>query len=373
MPLTALVLLLGWQGAPLFRFDRWHGAREIQEAFATLAERHPRFFRCGSLGASVQDRPIPFLMVTDGEAHTEKRGMWIDGAIHGHELGSAEVVLGFAEELRRRIDRDEPPGFLARVEVFLVPVLNVDAHELSMAPPFPPLRGNLEPVDDDGDGVADEDGPVDLNGDGYASMLETDDLDGDGRCGEDPPGGVDLNRDVPVRRAARAPGWRPQPETQAVVRFWEAHANLALAVSFHGASVQSETAELFVWPPVEIAPRDAERFDRLLRVYERLCRGKSWNPLREPEEYGSVSPLVGTSMEWFYAERGALAFTVEIEAGLRDLWTEGPEEPGAHACLGHVRVPRVSAESRSHSLQSALPPLVDRHASFLLALAEHVP
>ncbi len=372
--LSALLLLGVQHDERLFLSDRLHGTPEIQRAFATLAQRHPRFFSSGSLGTSVQGRAIPFLAVTDLEARGEKHGFWIDAAIHGHELASAELVLVFAEELRRRIAREEPPSFLQRVEIFLVPVLNVDARELCIVPPFPPQRANLQPVDDDGDGLADEDGPVDLNGDGYHSLQEFRDQDGDGRCGEDPAGGVDLNRDFPVCSAERAPGWQPQPETMAVVRFWEQHPNLVLALSYHGGSAQTETSTLFVWPPVVMPTADAARFSELFRIYARHCAGEEWNTLQDPVKFGSVSPLVGTSMEWFYAERGALAFTVEVEANLCDLWTEGaPDDSVVSDCAGPVRVPHVSVVVRERSIELALTPLARRHTAFLLALAERLP
>jgi hypothetical protein len=78
-------------------------------------------------------------------------------------------------------------------------------------------------------------------------------------------------------------------------------------------------------------------------------------------------------MEWFYAERGALAFTLEVEAGLRDLWSAGPDESIVHDCMGLIRVPRSSVEARQRSIASLLPQLARRHASFLLALAERLP
>jgi len=352
--------------------DRFHGTHEIEAAFATLAQRHSRFFRAGTLGTTVRGRSIPYLEVTDHDVSTEKRALWLDGSIHGNELAGAEIVLGFAEELRARIARGEPPGFLVKLELYLVPVLNPDARELSIAPPFPGVRVNLQPVDDDGDGKADEDGPVDLNGDGYASLREFRDQDGDGRCGEDPPGGVDLNRDFPVRRAARAAGWQPQPETQAVVRFAEMHPNLVLAVSYHGGSVMSATSELFIWPPVAVAEGDRARFDAALGLYRRLCAGAEWNPVSEPEKYGIGATLVGTTMEWFYAERGAVAFTVEIEPGFRDAWVRGEWESAAQDCAGIVRIPRTSSETRQRTVADLLPPLVARHGAFLFALAEQL-
>ena len=133
----------------------------------------------------------------------------------------------------------------------------------------------------------------------------------------------------------------------------------------------SATSELFIWPPVPVTDRDTVRFEAVLSLYRRYCTASEWNPEREPDKYGAL-PLVGTSMEWFYVERGAIAFTLEVEPGFRDSWVAGPKESVAQECAGPVRVPRVSVETRQRSIRTALAPLTSRQAAFLLALAEHL-
>ncbi len=377
MPATLPVLLLSLQlqVEPGLRFDRLHTTEQIQEAFAALAQTHPRWFRAGSLGHTVQGREIPCLEITDHEADGPKAGLWIDGAIHGYELASAEPALGVAEQVRRRIAEAAPPPFLERVAVFLVPVINVDARRVCIAPPFLYQRHNLRPIDDDADGRVDEDGQVDLNGDGRISLIsgvdgrayESRDQDGDGRCGEDPVGGIDLNRNFPVSRAARAEGWSPEPEIEAIVAFWERHPEIQIAISYH------TSADLLLWPPGPIAESDLPHFEHVSSLFEKDLAGGVWRT-EEVQSQRSGRSMIGTSMEWYHSARGALAFTLEMKPSSPDPGL--PEDSGWHACLGKVRIPRVESgySGRQNTLfEAELESTVARHADFLLKLAELLP
>ncbi len=372
----ALVLLsVQIQEEPGLRFERMHTTEQIQAAFAALAMAHPRWIRAGSIGHTVQGRKIPYLEVTDHEADGPKAGLWIDGAIHGYELASAEPALGVAEGLRRRIARREPPAFLERVVVYLVPVINVDARRLCIQPPFLCQRHNLRLVDDDADGKVDEDGQVDPNADGRISPItgadgrdyESRDQDGDGRCGEDPLGGIDLNRNFPVLRAAHEEGWTPEPETQAIVEFWERHPGIQLAIGYH------TSGNLLLWPPGSIAESDLLHFERVSSLFEEALAGGVWRT-EEVQSRLTGRSMIGTSMEWYHSARGALAFTVEMKPTAPDLAL--PEDSGWHACLGKVRIPRVeSGYSRPSDtqLENELEDAVARQTGFLLRLAELLP
>jgi hypothetical protein len=355
-------------GAGSLTFERYHTVEGIASNFAALAASHPRWFRTEELGRSFLDRPIPLLAISDFEHAGEKRGMWVDGAIHGGELASAEPPLALVEELRARIVAGEPPAWLQEVVVYVVPVIHVDGRHASMTPPYPYQRKNLRPRDDDGDGLLDEDGPADLNGDGRVSRvlgvaraLEARDADGDGRCGEDPPGGWDLNRDFPVARAERPEGWQPQPETAAVVAFWERHPEIALAFSYH------TSARVLIHPPVEVTVRQGKRYERVSELYREHVRGGVW------DDREALEGLVGTTMEWFHSARGAIAMTVEIELPQRP--GELPQrahETVVHPCLGAVEVERVEAgypgESQNR-LERRLPELVAPQVELLLRAA----
>jgi len=258
--------------------------------------------------------------VSDFFSDREKAGYWIDGAIHGGELGSAETAMAVAETLRRQIAASRPRDYLAQVVFYLVPVINPDGRHYSLGPPYKNQRRNLRPVDDDGDGRFDEDEPG----------------------GADPPGGVDLNRNFPVGSyqvgGQEMPAHVPatlEPETDAVIRFWKRHPEIQLAVSYHSSAI------LFV-RPFGVADADAAQFDAAFGVYSRVIDGAEWK-IPESRAFNrlTIQRLRGLTMEWFYRERNALAFTIEMTPVRRDL--------------------------------SLLKGRVEVHARFLLQLAEMLP
>ncbi|HVS18016.1 MAG TPA: M14 family zinc carboxypeptidase [Planctomycetota bacterium] len=353
-----------------FTFGSFHGTEEIAATFEELAELHPRWFQAGDLGRSFQGRPIPLLTITDFEAPGPKLGLWIDGAIHGGELGSAEPGLAFVEAVRERVSAAAQPAWLSDVVIYVVPVINVDARYLSLRPPYPNVRRNLRPVDDDGDGLFDEDGPADLNGDGRIARMpvggdspfEARDADGDGRCGEDPPGGVDLNRNFPVRRASRATDWRPEPEVAAIVEFLEQHPEIAVAFNYH------TSYSVLIWPADAAESSRSSGYSDLSDLYRKHVGERVWDSGKQ------IGELIGTCMEWFH-EQGAIAFTVEVGpvSGSPASPSPLPTDWVDHPCHGLVQMPRIESGYSSAfetRLEQELQAATDRHAAFLLDVAE---
>lgn len=293
---------------------------EIVAAMDEWVARHPRWARRGILGYTYLGREIPYWHWSDHEHEADKIGVWVDGAIHGGEIATSEVVAALAETLAERIAKGDPPDWLARVDLYLVPILNADARDLCMRPPYAVQRANLRPVDDDHDGLLDEESFQDLNGDGRITtfhvagrgfVFEGTDADGDGLWGEDLPGGVDLNRNYPVSSRTRARDWVPEPETQAVVDFWLAHPELRLAVSYH------TSRNMFIWPHADLDEVERERYARLSAHFLRHFPGVEWRLFDDPQAFGAAQPLTGMNVEWFHDSRGATAFILEI----------GPDSP----------------------------------------------
>lgn len=183
-----------------------------------------------------------------------------------HVVGS-QVALRLVEELAGRKE------LLGGVTFHVVPRLNADgAERMLTARPRADFRLNLRPVDRDRDGKANEDGPDDLDGDGlllrmrakddkatlvpddkeprllrkadpakgeravYSEYAEGTDSDGDGSINEDPPGGVNLNRNWPHRWTEFDPeaGFSPasEPAVLALIRFAFDHPEIAAVWSF---------------------------------------------------------------------------------------------------------------------------------------------
>lgn len=264
-------------------WNRLYSNKELVKHFERLAAAYPRLARWQEIGKSAGGRPLYVMTISNpktGPAE-DKAAMFIDANIHGNEVQCSETCLytawllltyyGKIDRLTRLVDE--------RV-IYLQPVTNVDARVHWFNKPSTPHwpRRSLNPVDDDRDGVADEDGFDDLDGDGEITQMrkkvplgegthrldpddprilvrvasdeqgdylmlgaEGKDNDGDGRINEDLPGGVDMNRNWPG-------DWRPEhlqggaglyplsrPETRAVARFVLARPHIAGYQSYHNA------------------------------------------------------------------------------------------------------------------------------------------
>jgi len=160
-------------------------------------------------------------------------------------------------------------ALLDRTTLYVVPRLNPDAAEALFGTTRWERRTNDAPDDADHDGATDEDGPLDLNGDGFITVMriadpagewrpdsleprlmrradaakgetggwsvraESRDQDGDGVALEDGPGGTDINlnfpHDYPWFRAGAGLHPVSAPEARGLAEFVVAHPNIAAA------------------------------------------------------------------------------------------------------------------------------------------------
>lgn len=160
-------------------------------------------------------------------------------------------------------------ALLDRTTLYVVPRLNPDAAEALFGTPRWERRTNDAPDDADHDGATDEDGPLDLNGDGFITVMrvadpagewrpdsleprlmrradaakgetggwsvrtESRDQDGDGVAQEDGPGGTDVNlnfaHDYPWFRAGAGLHPISSAEARGLAEFVVAHPNIAAA------------------------------------------------------------------------------------------------------------------------------------------------
>ncbi len=184
------------------------------------------------------------------------RLMVVAGLRPDHRIGTAVALGLADALLARAAADPARAAVLADYALEVVPLVNPDGLAALLAGPERDFRTNLRPLDDDRDGRVDEDGPDDLDGDGRITTLripdpaggllpssedprvlvgadparferglyrvETEGLDndGDGLVNEDGPGGVDLERNFPHGGdrydPRRGPGAPSEPETIAL-------------------------------------------------------------------------------------------------------------------------------------------------------------
>jgi hypothetical protein len=229
--------------------------------------------------------PLLTIMNPATGAEARKSAMWVDANVHGNEVQGAEAAVYMAWTLLERYG--ELPAITELVDervFYILPMVNPDGRQHWFDAPntSSSSRSGTKPLDNDHDGVADEDGPDDLDGDGELLLMrkrvpagtgthvldrkdpramervapedrrrlgadwiilgqEGYDNDGDGRVNEDGPGGYDLNRNWPS-------DWQPPyvqygagdypfsyPESAAIGAFLLDHPNVAAVQSFHNA------------------------------------------------------------------------------------------------------------------------------------------
>jgi hypothetical protein len=253
-----------------YAYDEWTQImRDLQKKYAHLADIQ-------SIGKSRLGRDQMLLTITakaTGDPKA-KAAMWVDGAIHGNEINGVTCGLYTAWYLLTRYDYDPYVHDLVdRLVFYILPGLNVDANDSYAR--FPNTANNpREPfraMDDDNDGLYDEDPSEDVDGDGEISTMyiadpqgafklspdkrrfvavadpreevlrfrmigpEGFDNDADLRINEDDLGGPDPNRNFPFdwNLANGAPYPLSEPETRNVFEFWLAHPNIFASFHFH--------------------------------------------------------------------------------------------------------------------------------------------
>jgi len=230
----AIMLIQAQEVKVPLRFDFYYSYEKVVEALKALNTAYPAMTRLDQVGKSEEGRIIWALTINNpatGEP-LSKPGVYVDGNIHGNEIQAGEVCLYLANRLLTNYGKlDDITKVVDRNVFYIIPVVNVDgrAHFFADANTTSSNRGLRISVDDDHDGLFDEDGPDDIDGDGNImnmrirdtlGKLRTDpadsrlmitvkpgekgewtslgqegiDNDGDGQVNEDGEGYVDGNR-----------------------------------------------------------------------------------------------------------------------------------------------------------------------------------
>jgi hypothetical protein len=254
---------------------KYHDQAALTAALKALAAAPSSAARLASIGKSYGGRDIWALEIAlPGPVAPDKRpALLIAAGFEGDHLVGTEIALAVAEALAKGAAADAAiKGRLADSTVYVVPRVNPDGAEGFFAPVKTGRRTNATPRDDDNDGRVDEDGPEDINGDGlitvmrvktpggeymidpdeprlmrradpkkgesgaYRLFTEGTDNDGDGFINEDPPGGVDLNRnfthEYPYNEPDAGPYMVSEPEARALMDWVLVRKNIAAILTF---------------------------------------------------------------------------------------------------------------------------------------------
>lgn len=115
-------------------YSRYHSPQEGIDFIQALAAARPDICRLVTIGASVEQRPMLALKITDlpDEAEPNERTLFFCGVHHAREWATHEAMLQLAENLVTRYDTDAFVRHLVdNTVIWLVPVANPDGFDYS--------------------------------------------------------------------------------------------------------------------------------------------------------------------------------------------------------------------------------------------------
>ncbi len=333
-------------------FERYYDVEALYAAMKVLHAAYPKASTLESMGKSREGRELLVMTIFDpatGDPH-RKPAMYVDGNTHGNEVQASEVCLWIVKTLLTRNDA-WTKSLLRHVTFYVAPCVNPDSrHRFFHTPQTPHSpRGVMRPVDNDRDGLIDEDGPDDLDGDGHILQMRIKDPDGDrvvdehddrlmrrtkagekgtyrmlGREGrdddqdglfnEDGEGSVDPNRNWPGhwRPNAEQRGAGPyplsEPETRATALWMLGRPHIAGVQSFHNAG------RMILRPPAAFTDKEAGLLGADKKLYEELQqRGLHILPTyRALQIREDLYRVYGGFVDWTYFDLGIFSFTNEL-------------------------------------------------------------
>jgi len=337
-------------------FNHYNTAEGLAAIGDKIAKAYPGLVKRVSIGKSTEGRDIWMLQVTNyavGDAD-RKPAFYVDGNIHSNEIQGSEISIYTAWYLTESFGKVDYITEMLNDRIFyIVPTINPDARNNYMQEPNTGSspRAGMIALDDDLDGLFDEDLPDDIDGNGSITQMRrksdngtfiidpldprrmirigTDDVvtgqryemlgqegidnDGDGRVNEDGHGYYDPNRDWAWK-------WQPDyiqrgaykypfsaPENRAVADFVLSHPNIAGAQSFHNSG------GMILRGPG--AKEDLATYNRAdIRIYDAIGKkGQKMLPgYRYLTVYKDLYSVFGGELDWFYGSRGVYTFTNEI-------------------------------------------------------------
>ena len=173
-------------------WNRYHDYASATELLKQLAAAHPDRAKLSSLGKSYGGREMWVLTITNFKKGDDasKPAFWLDGGIHANEIQATEACLYTAWYLLECYGENEFITDLVDSRTFyILAMMSPDSRDAHMHRPnstHSPRTGQ-RPVDDDRDGLVDEDGPDDLDGDGHITQMRIRDPNGRFRSHKDFP------------------------------------------------------------------------------------------------------------------------------------------------------------------------------------------
>jgi hypothetical protein len=372
-----------YKAGDTLRWNTYHTPDVMYTWLKRWAQKYPDLLDLYEVGYSYEGRPIIQVTLTNKKTgkDTDKPAAFFEGGRHSGEVTSSESVLWLLNYLLENYGKDASITRLIDTKtIYLRPENNPDGANMYLNTPWS-NRSTVRPVDNDGDGLLDEDSGEDLDGDGvlrtmrwvdlekgtlapdsrdpsgrvmkrvpkgkgmYMTASEGFDNDGDKQINEDGIGGLDLHRNYPENwrpmdgMDSTGRGWTQggageyplsENETRAVFSFLITHPNISVVNSMdtrvpmhlRGPSV-AFPKEIMIEPDRKLI----EHYDTVgMKITGYPWAGDVYNEYNTHEKVSPWSgdstkpePLFGHGPDFGYSYFGAIWYGDEI-------WNGGPEK-----------------------------------------------
>ena len=335
-------------------WNRYNAHAGIGDILTKIVKAYPNLAKLESIGKSYDGRDLWCIAITDyskGDAD-KKPGMYIDGNIHSNEVQGSEFALYTAWYLTESFNDNKFIKELLTDKIFyIVPTINPDARDSFFKNPnnAHSPRSGVVPVDNDMDGLVDEDGYDDLDSDGSIVVMRRKSLNGRFNidpsnpnrmiaAGNDEKGeyeilgqeGIDNDGDGQVNEDGaqfeydpnRDWGWNWQPnyvqngaykypfslpENRAVMEFVMKHPNIAAAQSFHNAGGMILRGPGALEDLGTYHAADIQVYDAIGKKGEDIIPGYKYLVV-----YKDLYSVFGGELDWFYGGRGIYTYSNEL-------------------------------------------------------------
>jgi hypothetical protein len=342
-------IVLIMMGHTVTQATEYYDNKSLGKHLVSLAEQNSDLLRIDSIARSIGRCRVWLIEAGKGTKQDRKTrpAMLVVAGIESNDLVGCSVAVSWIEHLVEQYQKDIGiKKLLKTTTIYIIPQLNPDAAEHFFDQPKFETSLNDKPVDNDRDGLVDEDGPEDLNSDGLITWMRIEDAEGeyildpeddrllikadhlkgevsawrylvegidndhDEFWNEDGPGGVNFNRNFPYNYEFFAPdaGVHPvsEAETRALADFVIEHPNIGMVVTYGAADNLSKIPK---------GARPAGRRKPMTEIHEddvgyyrvmSECYRKALGLDKELE--GASVP--GAFGDWVYYHRGRLSLAV---------------------------------------------------------------
>ncbi|PWI48169.1 hypothetical protein CEE45_08370 [Candidatus Heimdallarchaeota archaeon B3_Heim] len=313
----------------------YHNLSQVYEELDMFNKSAVNLINYSDIGYSYYSNPIPLITLTNEKIPEYTKGeTFIVAHHHAREFCTIEHVLRMIRDLLNEYGTDETTTFLLdHFIIYIIVTLNPDALNIALYE-NEWQRKAARPIDEDGDGLYDEDPPEDIDGDGrirefaiarkgvweWSTFFEGIDNDNDSLVNEDRIGGVDLNRNYPFHwndnstdsgwgddaSSFSFPGSNPlsEPESLALTKFVVKH-NFTQSLSLHSGTNTS----LLGWSYTNTSQAEASMYTNIMYYLELgNLLPESFFAAENELDYTTA----GEWGDWMYTTQQSIPMTLEI-------------------------------------------------------------